>query len=418
MTFVNAKRRSGVYKQMQKVSQKSISNQNDSPREQSFDLQILEGAKRILEFGQDWDDLFARTVDAPPYLSRPWISTFIQEGKITGNPLFVLAFCRSKLVALLPLAVRKFLNAKIAVPIGTGEASYHGMLLDPKYPSVIECIAHLIISQKVFDVYINTFLSTIDTTTNNLLAMLQQKGCFCRQTLKDPCHYIQLGRSFDEYFSKCMSSRTRHTLRRKERRLFHNSDVKVDYYSGMQVTDEIMRRLAAVQEESWMKRRGVAILGQPFYQKFLLTMAQAGLGCLWLMTINGDDAAFQYAFIANNKLYFRFTAFKLKYESHSVGQSLMMRTIRDACDDDVLAIDLGPGEAEYKQFWSTDHYDINRAITASRLRGKSIANCYYIVWRLGEIKYLHSAYRRLKRILRCYKHMQVKLQSGFLFKNT
>jgi len=67
--------------------------------------------------------------------------------------------------------------------------------------------------------------------------------------------------------------------------------------------------MAQVQEESWMKRRGVAILGQPFYQKFLLTMAQAGLGCLWLMTINGDDAAFQYAFIANNKLYFRILLF-------------------------------------------------------------------------------------------------------------
>ena len=375
----------------------------NSQQDQHFDLQIVEGAEDISEFGEHWDDLFARAVGAPPYLSRPWVSTFIQEGRILGTPLFVLALCGSKLVALLPLAVRRCLNAKIAAPIGTGEASYLGMLLDPKYPSVVGCMADLIVSERVFDIYINTFLSTNDTTANNLLAMLVQKGCFCRQTLKDPCYYIQLGCSFDEYFHKCMSSRSRHTLRRKERRLFRNADVRVDYYPGKQITDETIGRIARVQEESWMKRRGVAVLGQPFYRKFLLTMVQTGLGCLWLMTIDGDDAAFQYAFVAHRKLYFRWTAFKLKYESLSPGQSLMMHIIRDACDDNVLLIDLGPGDAEYKRFWATNHFYVNRIIAGTGLMGWRIAICHYSVWRLAKINCLHSSYRSVKKNLRRFK---------------
>jgi CelD/BcsL family acetyltransferase involved in cellulose biosynthesis len=375
----------------------------NSQQDQKINLQVVQGAEGISEFGKHWDDLFARTVDATPFLSRSWISTFIHEGRIKGTPLFILAWCEGKLVALFPLVVRKCLNANIAAPIGTGEASYHGMLLDPEYPSVVGLIADLIISKRIIDVYINTFLSASDTTANDLLTMLVQKGCFCRQTFKDPCHYIQLDCSFEEYLSKRMSSRSRHTLRRKERRLFRNADVRVDYYAGKQVTDEIMSRIAGVQEESWMKRRGVAVLGQRFYRKFLLTMAQAGLGCLWLMTIDGADAAFQYAYVAHKNLYFRWTAFKLKYESLSPGQSLMMHMIRDACHNDILSIDFGPGDAEYKRFWCTDHFDVNRAIAGRGLMGRLITICYYCVWQLKKIKYLHSSYRRVKSILRRFR---------------
>ena len=378
-------------------------NEINSQQDQKINLQIVRGAEGISEFGKHWDDLFARAVDAPPFLSSSWVSTFIREGRIKGTPLFILAWCDGKLVALFPLAVRKCLNANIAAPIGTGEASYHGMLLDPEYPSVVGRIAELIVSERIIDVYINTFLSTSDITANDLLTMLVQKGCFCRQSFKDPCHYIQLNCSFDEYMSKSMSSRSRHTLRRKERRLFRNADVRIDYYTGKQVTDEMMSRIAAVQEESWMKRRGIAVLGRRFYRKFLLTMAHAGLGCLWLMTIDGDDAAFQYAYVARKNLYFRWTAFKLKYDSLSPGQSLMMQAIRDACEKNVLSIDLGPGDAEYKRFWATDHYEVNRAIAAGSLRGRLMAICYCTVWRLAEVECFHSSYRRIRRMFRAFK---------------
>jgi CelD/BcsL family acetyltransferase involved in cellulose biosynthesis len=326
-----------------------IVSQIISRQDQDVSLQIVEGAEGISEFAEHWDDLFARAVDAPPFLSHIWVSTFVREGRIKGVPVFILAFSGTKLVGLLPLAVRKCLNVKIAEPIGVGEASYLGVLHDPEYPFVVECMADLITSERIFDVYLNEFLSANDKAANDLLAVLMKKGYFGRQVLRDPCYYIQLGCSFDEYFSKCMSSRSRHTLRRKERRLSHKAEVRFQCDTGKEITDEMISRIATVQEESWMKRRGAAVLDQRFYRKLLREMAQTGLGCLWLMTIDDADAAFQYAFVAHKKLYFRWTAFKLKYESLSPGQSLMMHIIRDVCNDNILSIDLGPGDAEYKR---------------------------------------------------------------------
>ena len=370
--------------------------------EQSQDIrfQVLESVDSVSEFGEQWDDLFARAVDAPPYLSQAWIRTFIQEGRIKGTPVFIFAFSGIKLVGLFPLTVYKLLNTKIAVPIGIGEASFLGILLDPDYLSVVEGIADLITSKKVFDVYLNPFLSLNDAATNNLIAFLTRKGYTCRQVLRSPSRYIQLKNSFDDYFYNSMSSRSRHTLRRKERRLSRTSDVGFQYYTGKDVTAETINRIVKVQEESWMKRRGAAVLGQRFYRKLLLEMAHVRLGCLWLMTINGADVAFQYAYVAHEKLYFRWTAFKLKYESLSPGQSLMMHIIRDACSNDILSIDFGPGDAEYKRFWCTNHFDVNRAIASRGLMGWFITMCYYYVWQLTKIRHLHSFYRRMRSILR------------------
>ena len=382
----------------------------NSKQNQDVQLRIIEGSEGISEFDEHWDDLFARAVDAPPFLSRPWISTYIEEGRIKGTPLFILAWCGTKLVALFPLEVRKCLNTKIAMPISTLQGYYLGLLLDPNYRFVIEYMADIITSRKVFDVYYSADLSSEDVATNDLLDGLVQKGYSRRQVFRNPCFYFQLGCSFDEYFQKKASSKSRQNLRRRERRLFESSDVKVEHYVGKEVTPEILLRIAAIEQQSWLKRRGAAVLQKPFYQKLLLKMAQAGIGHVWLMTIDGDDAAFEYVFISHKRLQFGWRAFKLKYSSSvSIGQILMMHTIRDACSNGVLSMDIGHGEADYKRFWAEDDYKVNRVVAGRGLRGRLIATYYYIVWRLAENERFRSSYRQIKRIFRGFKEKTANL---------
>lgn len=350
--------------------------------------------------------MFARAVDAPPYLSCPWASTFIQEGRIRGNPLFILAWYGTKLVALFPLAVRKCLNVKIAVPIGTGEGAYLGLLLDPNYRSVVDHMGDLIISKKVFDVYYSEDLSSEDAATNDLLASLANKGYSCRKVLRRPCYWIRLGCSFDEYLKrKIKKSKRRYKLRYKERKLYKSADVKVVRYIGKDITPEINGRVATIQLESWIKRRGAAILGQPFYQKLLMNMAEAGLGHVWLMTINGEDAAFAYAFIAHGKLHYYWPAFKLKYESSlSIGQMLLMHLIRDACEEKVVSFDFVHGDAEYKRFWANECYSVYRIAAGRGFAGRLMTLSYYVVWLLGKTQWLRSFYDHVRRILRRLKN--------------
>ena len=381
----------------------------NSKQNQEIRLQIVEGPEGVSEFCEHWDDLFTRAVDSTPFISRPWISTYIEGGGIKGTPLFILAWCGAKLVALFPLEIRKCLNAKIAMPISTRKGFYLGILLDPNYRSVVNHMVDTIKSEKVFDVYYSEDLSSEDVATNDFLDGLVRKGYSRRQVFRNPCFHIQLGCSFDEYFRKKASSKSRQNLRRRERRLFESSDVKVEHYVGKEVTPEVLLRIAAIEQQSWLKRRGAAVLQKPFYQKLLLKIAQAGIGHVWLMTIDGVDAAFEYVFISHKRLQFGWRAFNLKYTSSvSIGQILMMHTIRDACSNGILSMDIGHGEADYKRFWAEDGYKVNRVVAGRGLRGRLIATSYYIVWRLAENERLRLPYRRIRMMFRGLKQKMTK----------
>ena len=115
--------------------------------------QVVCGSAAITELAQDWDDLFNRAVGAPPYLSRFWVKPFVETGKLSGEIVLIVARYDGKLIALLPVSVRRIMGVLIAEPLGSGEPSYLGLLLDPDYNEAVEYIAGFIKSEKVLQGY-------------------------------------------------------------------------------------------------------------------------------------------------------------------------------------------------------------------------------------------------------------------------
>ncbi len=373
---------------------------------QPIDFQVVHGARCVCEFADDWDDLFNRAVYAPPYISRSWARTFIEQDRLPGTPLFILARAGSRLVALLPLAIRKFLGAKVAAPIGTGEGAYLGLLLDPDYPDVAGQMAELITSQQIFDVYYSDDLSSRDDATACLLDNLAKRGYWRRRVFRRPCLYIRLGCSFNEYLNRQIPrGKRRHKLRYEERKLYRFGEIKIARYTGRDITPEINRRIAEIQLESWMKIRGAAVLGQPFYQRLLENMAEGGLSSVWLMTIDGEDAAFAHSFIAHRQHHYFWPAFKLKYPaSLSIGQMLLMHVIRDSCADGISIFDFIHGDAEYKRFWATDRYAVYRVAAGRGFAGRLIAVTCYVLLRIMRMKWIRWSLRHIRMIRRRLRH--------------
>jgi len=373
-----------------------------SQKDQLIVLDIIEGKEGISRFNEHWDDLFARATDATPFLSRIWATIFVEEGRIRGTPLFILAWRETKLVGLFALAVRKHLNVKIAEPIGTGQGSYLGILHDPDYPDVVRYMAEAFRTRRIANVISIEDLWSGDKATNTFFDQLAKENFLVRRVYRNPCPFIRLGCSYEEYLKNTKSAKSRQTLRRKEQRLHKIHTVNIEQYKNSEVTDEVILRIASIQEQSWMKRRGAAVLGHSFYRKLLPAMSQAGFGRLWLMTIDGDDAAFVFALVAHKKLYYAWTAFKLDYCSTlSVGQFLTKRTIKDACQDGILLYDFEHGEAEYKRFWSNDCHVVYRAVAGQGFCGRFLAIIYARLWDLGRIQRVRSVYRRLKKMFLC-----------------
>ena len=367
--------------------------------------EFLQAKEEIESIGRDWDELFACAKDAPTYFSRAWIQTFINHNRFEGKPCFIVVWNGSKLVALLSLSVRSICGIRIGCPIGMNEPSYLGLLLDPKYPEAIAVVAETWIREKVAHAFHNKYLSLFDKATQELLIELKKHGFIYHQGYNRISHCIELGCSFDEYFKKKTSSKSRQNLLRRERRLFERANVRVEHYAAGEVIPEVLLRIAAVEEKSWLKRRGVAVLQKPFYQKILLKMAQAGIGHVWLMTIDGEDAAFEYVFISHKRLQFGWRAFNLKYtSSDSIGQILMMHAIRDACNNGILSMDIGLGEAEYKRFWADPAHSVSWVVAGRGFPGRIVILCYRTAWWLAGQKKLFQFYRRLKNYKKRITH--------------
>lgn len=364
--------------------------------------EILYGKEAISTIAKDWDELFERATAAPPYLSYAWVNTFVETGRLTGKPQIIVVRSGRKLVALLTLAVRRFLGVTIAEPIGIGEPSYLGILLDPQWPNALYYIANLFVTEGVADVFRNSDLYSEDISTNRFIDILVRKGFFCKRVYRDPCRCINLGCSYEEYLMKSKSSKTRKKLRKEKRRLFNYGDVEILKYEGKKLSKEVFCRIAKVQQKSRLKKKGAAVLGLPFYQKLLLNMARAGFAKVWLMTIDGEDAAFKYTFVAHERLYLHWTAFDLRYKSSSVsvGKVLTMIVIKDACDDNIAVVDFLHGDGYHKRFWGNECHSVYRVVAGRGLTGRLLAVCYFVVWKLAEIEWLRSKYRSVRKRFR------------------
>jgi CelD/BcsL family acetyltransferase involved in cellulose biosynthesis len=368
--------------------------------------EFIQGKEDIISLCRDWDKLFSRAKDAPAFFSSAWIQTFIKHNRFKGKPCLIAVWKGPKLVALLPFAVRSLCGIRIGCPIGTSEPSFLGLLLDPEYPEAAAVVAETWIREKAAHAFHNKHLSSLDSATYGFITELNRRGFACKYGYERICHYIELGCSFDEYLKKKITKgKRRYKLRYEEKKLYKSGNVKVTRYIGKDITPEILKRIATIQNESWMKKRSAAVLGQPFYQNLLSNMSEAGLGSVWLMTIDGDDASFAYTFITHGKLYYHWPAFKLKYESGlSIGQMLLMHIIRDACNENIQSFDFEHGDAEYKRFWSNKIHQVFWVVTGRSVSGHIAILCFRIAWWFAGQKKLFQVYRRLRKYRKIITH--------------
>ena len=377
---------------------RDIEDTKTARRSHRMHAEVLRCPEALTKLGKDWDDLFERDINATPFLSRAWISVFVREGRLRGTPLFIVVYAEQKLVALLGLAVRRLAGIKMAELIGTKEPSYLGVLCDPAYSSAIQYMADFIAGKSGIGLLCFQNISSMDRATEKLIAELSRRRFMCRRVMRNLCFSIQLPYSFDEYLQKTKSTGQRKKLRKEKRRLSRYGQVELLRYEAAEISREILHRIAVIHEESWLKRRGANMLIQPFYQKLLLEMARAGFGKVWLITINGEDAAFKYALFAHGRLHLQWTAFKMKYASSvSVGKILTMVAIHDACDDGIFYIDFGHGDAKHKRFWATDSHEVSRAAVGRGFIGVLATLGFATVWWLARNQWLRKQYRGFRR---------------------
>ncbi len=132
---------------------------------------------------------------------------------------------------------------------------------------VVYCPDMAIKTKKIASLVCIQDLWSEDKATNALLYDLKRRGFLCLQVYRNPCYRIKLDCSYDEYLKKTKSSRRQRELIRNEKKLFELGKVDIQRYTGSEITFDIVSRMADIQKESWMKRRGAALLCKSFHKR-------------------------------------------------------------------------------------------------------------------------------------------------------
>lgn len=365
--------------------------------------QWISGKENIIGCCRAWDELFERATHASSHLSWAWLGTFVESGCCRGTPAAATAWHSGRLVGLLPLDVQKICGQRIGTPMGTGVPSYLGLLLDPEHANAVADIVDLLLRERPVDVLAFHDVHSEDVATRLLLDALGSRSTI-RRVPRAVCHSIRLPQTYDEYLVSQTTSKRRAKLRWEERHLASVGSVVVERCSGTEVTDAVLLRLRRIQEDSWMKRRDAVVFRRPLYQMLFLRLAAAGLARAWLLTIDGQDAAFVVGMLAHGRFDYAYTSFVLRYESYSVGKLLTSLVIRDLCNEGVREFDFGHGDGEYKRFWGNCSHTVDRVFVGVSRRGGIAALGMACAWRAvqnermrGWAKTVLSPLRRLRR---------------------
>ena len=352
---------------------------------------------RIDELAKEWAHLFASVEGVSPFLSPSWNRPFLDHRVHGWKTMFLTVHHARHLVVVLPLKIRSVAGVQIAEPLTTGEPSYLGVLVAPGHEEGLTVLVEYVRQQRVFDIYRIKDLASIDKATHRFLTLLGEQGYASWQKDRRPCCAITLGMSFDEYLRVTKSTKRRSKLRNEEKRLHQWAQVAVEHYEGAEVTKEVLRRVVAIQQASWMKRRGAAVLGQPFYQELLGELAESGILHVWIQRLNEKDAAFVIGLVNGNRLQYYRTAFDLSLAgSMSVGKMLTMHVIREACERGISWFDFGHGRAEYKDFWATETYAVKWALVGRGMRGRLVMLGSILALELSQNQLLHKIWRHWK----------------------
>jgi len=163
---------------------------------------------------------------------------------------------------------------------------------------------------------------------------------------RQPAPFVMYGYPGWDDFLGSLGKRTRESIRRKERQLHRRRTVVLRLTDDPASLERDLDILFALHEMRWPESSfGTR---QPFHRDFAAAALTRGWLRLWILEADGVPAAAWYGFRFGNVEHFYQSGWHPEFAADSVGQVLLVHTMRAAFEDGVTAYRFGRGGESYK----------------------------------------------------------------------
>jgi CelD/BcsL family acetyltransferase involved in cellulose biosynthesis len=307
---------------------------------------------------REWDALVERTDDQPFFrhaFLRVWLEHF---GPRATLRLLTLRSAEGRLVAVLPLILRRSRMHGLPVRELTSASNLHSCRFDLIAEDPAQAATAFIAAlraQSDWDVL--RLVDVPDGGAGQELNVAAAQAGMLQGHWRSICSpFISLPATAGARFD-CGSTKFRANLRRRRRRLHEQGRVTLERIDGGPALQRQLEDGLRLEARGWKGSAGTAIMQDPATLGFYLTLAHhaaaRGMLRLWVMRLDGRAIAFHFALEHGGRYLLLKPAYDESLGACSPGQLLMQDVLEDCVRRGLREFDfLGP-DMPWKRDWTT-----------------------------------------------------------------
>lgn len=345
-------------------------------------------ADRLDGLRPDWE-LLGATARFSAFQSWAWLETWcaIAAPAIGERPVIVIGRDDAGTARIiLPLGITRRMGLAALGWLGQSHANYGMGLLAPELAMRLEAaevqalLARIARAAGADVVHLARQPSSWDGIDNPFAALGRTRDV-------NDSYVLGLERDFAGQEARLFSSRTRASLRRKERKLAGLGEVR--FLTGREYTGDLVESFL-VQKRGQLAEAGiVSDFDQPAICDVYRKLARAGGLDVHALCVGGEPAATVVATTHQGRVYMLNTSISAgRAREASPGALLIRHHVATAAGSGATHYDFGPGEAAYKRDWEPQVVALTTTVLAVTARGAALAAA------LGAVR---AAKRTIKR---------------------
>lgn len=340
----------------------SSANNRFSPLVDHLTIDVITSMEQFEGLSEEWGNLFNTCNNLSVFQTFTWNYVWWKHyGK--GMQLSIFAVRENNnLVGIAPFMVKSRLGIEEMEPIG-GEHHYNfNLIMDSHRDDVAMAIALKIADSFPKGLVHIPYYAAGAISIDVIMAALNTKGWKEARWTRNISHYVYEGNGFNSYMS-LKSKKSRYNLKRERSRLDETGLVYLIHICQNDLTENSMERIAQIQKQSWLTRRGQESLDSPFYKEVIPTLAKKDNAEIFLYEQNSEDIAYVLNLYSGNICYCFFIGFSETKAHLSPGKMLMMDNLQKVLERGITVYDFLYGEGEYKRFWANRTKYVCRAVS-------------------------------------------------------
>jgi CelD/BcsL family acetyltransferase involved in cellulose biosynthesis len=362
--------------------------------DQQLRVELLSAEAELAALAPAWDELVGAMPRPSPFLLNAWLVEWWRHFGAGGRLAVWTAFRGDRLVAGLPLFVRRRLGLQILEFVGGTKAALADLLLRPEEGDSTAALV-----AEACDGLEHDFANVFGLTAQSRLARTPAwRGLRLIERLEAPV--LDLSDGWDAVYKRKFSSRARQDRRRHRRQLEQLGSVEISVAREPDEVGPAFDEAARLYALRWRGRReGSGLLspeGASFYRSALLRLAEQDVPRVLTLRLDGSPVASNVYLRLPRTLYGLVMAFDPAFARYSPGSEALYSALENAANEGVTRAEFLGAATGYKQRFSDRVEPIYQGIGLARTaRGRLGADAFVAGIRLRRRAKTSETARRL-----------------------